>query len=96
MKLNATSEDILRDAIAALEAEEKGITARLRSQAGQLYDNLQPLNLIRGTVQEIGASKELKEKFVALAVGLVAGHIARFIYQKTSKSPFRKFVGPLL
>ena len=90
------SETTLHDAINSLENAQKAEVRLMKGYLGDLYESVQPINLIKHTVQGINASRELKGKLMTIAVGLAVGHLTRLIYQRSSKNPLKKLIGAVL
>ena len=90
-----TEEDLLR-AITLLEQSRKEAIHALEEQTGDLIESIQPVNLLKGALRDIVGSEEVKQRLLAMGVGIAAGHIAKFMYRGKSGSPMQEFIGSML
>ena len=86
----------LRDAIIVLEGKQALEEKRLRDQMHRTYESVQPINIIKSTLKDALASRELKDDFFNVSVGLTAGYISKVLFESVTHSPLRKLLGTTL
>jgi len=92
--INSTRE--LAEAISLLETRQAEQGILLREQFHLTYDSLKPLNLIKSTLREAGASSELKDNIINTSKGLIAGYLSKIIFEGVSNNPLKKMFGSIL
>jgi hypothetical protein len=86
----------LKTAILQLEQDVLEKKELLTNQFHITYENLQPINIIKGQLRKLMASPELPKDAVGATMGLGAGVLSKKIYQKGSDNIFKQFVGTAL
>jgi hypothetical protein len=76
-----SSAEQLRAAIEMLERDRLAEGKLLHQHFVRTYDSIRPVNLVRSAFAEVSESPELKGHMVSLAVGLVAGHLSKRVYE---------------
>ncbi len=90
------TETELHTAILELEKQQKEEGKIVKAHLMAAYESIQPLNLIKSTLQGVIASSELKEQLLASGVGMAAGYLTRAIVVGKSDNPARKLLGMAL
>jgi hypothetical protein len=90
-----TQADLLR-AITALEQSREDAVIALEDRAHDLIESMRPVNVLRKALRDITESEDVKQRLLAMGVGIAAGHLARFLYQGKSESPVKEMIGSML
>ncbi|HXD91648.1 MAG TPA: hypothetical protein VNX01_00465 [Bacteroidia bacterium] len=94
--MEITNHDQLKAAILQLEQDALVKKEVLTNQFHVTYENLQPINIIKGQLRKLIASPELQKDAVGTAMGLGAGILSKKIYQRGSTNIFKQFIGTAL
>jgi hypothetical protein len=92
-KINSATS--LREAIVQLENRSAEEGTILKEQVMYMVERLQPVNLIKSTLNDIVASREIKSDVVGTSVGLAAGYLAKVLVGSVTRSPFNKLLGTI-
>ncbi|MEZ4771592.1 MAG: hypothetical protein R3D00_00335 [Bacteroidia bacterium] len=90
------SEVDLRSVIEQLENKQAEEGKMLKQQFNLAYESIQPINLIKSTLQETAKSLEIREYIFNTSVGLAAGYLSNLLFVRVSKNPFKKLLGAAL
>jgi hypothetical protein len=93
---NITSTADIKNAIQLLKAEQDVMRQQLKEQFDLTLEGLNPLNLIRNTVEEISSSPLPINNILVTALGLATGYFTKKIVVGVSGSTFRKLFGTIL
>ena len=93
-KINSASE--LRIAILQLESRRVEEEKIVKEQFRLAYESIKPINLIKSTFKEAASSQELKDSIINSSVGLTAGYLSKILFERVTKSPFKKLMGTVL
>jgi hypothetical protein len=86
----------LTEEILLLETRQAEQSRILRDQFHLTYESLKPLNLIKSTLKEAGASSELKDNIINTSKGLIAGYLSKIIFEGVSNNPLKKMFGSII
>ena len=92
MKNNNTEaglESLIRSMEYKLAEDGKG----LKEQMNGILNSIKPVNILKNTLNEWNASPELNPKLFNAALAMAAGYLAKRIFVRRSKNPFRKLFG---
>ena len=92
MKTNKT-EARLESLIRSLEYKMAEDGRLLKDQMNGILNSIKPVNILKSTLNEWGSSSELNPKLFNAALGMSAGYLAKIIFVRRSKNPFRKLLG---
>ncbi len=90
---NKYTQESLREAIRVLEirqAEEKEI---LREQLINVYENLKPINIIKGIFRDIANTRNLENDLFSNIASLISGFISKKLVVGKSNNPMLKILG---
>lgn len=90
---NKYTQESLREAIRVLEirqAEEKEI---LREQLINVYENLKPINIIKGIFRDIANTRNLENDLFSNIASLISGFISKKLLVGKSNNPMLKILG---
>jgi hypothetical protein len=90
-KLNTEAD--LRDAILLLEIKQEGERQLLNEEFHKVYENIQPINLIKNAVEHAVQSSEFKGNLINAGLGLATGYATKLLFQGAMHSQFRKILG---
>ncbi|MFM2224036.1 MAG: hypothetical protein RJA07_238 [Bacteroidota bacterium] len=93
---NITTVADLKAAIQQLEYQQTKEWYELKSEALASYENLQPLNVLKNSLQKAVALPNLKTDLINASMGLAAGYLSKALLVGDSKSPIKKALGALL
>ena len=93
-KINSATE--LRVAILQLESKRVEEEKILKEHFRLAFDSIKPINLIKSTFNEAVSSPELKDSIVNTLVGMTAGYLSKILFERVTKSPFKKLMGTVL
>ena len=74
---------LLRQAIVALEQAQQVEADALKTQLHVVQESVKPVNLIKGTLKDIGESAEIKDSLLRIPVAMVSAYVNK----KLSKGP---------
>ncbi len=86
----------LENNIRLLESEQNILLIQIKDQAYQLYNNVQPLNLIKRAYQDISTSPEIRSSLLHDAIGLTTGYLSKKILIGSTHNPIKKILGALV
>jgi len=87
------SADDLHNAIQQLEQVQTVEAKLMKEQFLLAYESVKPINLIKSTLNEVRASKDLKETVVQTTIGLTTGYVTKKIFEGESPGPIKKLFG---
>ena len=93
---NITSAAGLKDAIQLLEVEQATKGQLLKEHFYLTYESLKPVNLLKGTLNDISSSPYLIDNILGTAMGLATGYLSKKILIGASSNKFRKLIGSIL
>ena len=93
-KITNTSD--LKSVILQLENRKKLQEQLLREQFQATYKSLRPINIIKNTIKEAVASHDIQNSIIESAANLAANFITKKVFQGTSESELKKYLGKLL
>lgn len=93
---NITSTTDLKNAILLLEAEHHAKSLELKEEFTVAYKSINPLNLIKETLNGDDSSPGILENIVTGGIGLATGYITRRLFIGPSANVFRKLLGSAL
>lgn len=91
-----TTTEKLKQAIQILEAEHALKGQQLREQLLLSYENLKPINLIKGAISEATSSPDLVNNLFGTTMGLASGYLSKMIIVAGSGNRIRKLLGVIL
>ncbi len=93
-KINTASE--LRIAIQQLELKQHEDIVNIKEQINRTYESLNPVNILKNTLNEITSSSCLLENILSSSMALVSGYFSKKIVVGSSESPVRKMLGAIV
>jgi hypothetical protein len=93
---NITSTTDLKNAILLLETEQRIKGLELKEQFAVTYKSINPLSLIKETLNGNNPSPGILENIIVGGVGLASGYLTRKIFVGASGNIIRKLVGSAL
>lgn len=90
-QLKSTEE--LRAAILELQAKRTEEATMMKERLHQTIEGLKPANLLKSAVHEVQSSPQLQDQLLTTGVALSAGQLSKFMFQRTSNSPFKRLIG---
>jgi hypothetical protein len=93
---NITTVADLKAAIQQLEYQQTKEWNELKEEALASYENLQPLNVLKNSLQKAAALPNLKTDLINASMGLAAGYLSKALLVGNSTNPIKKVVGALL
>lgn len=90
-QLKSTEE--LKAAILELQAVRATEAQMMKERLNQTFESLKPANLLKNAVHEVESSPQLQDKLLTTGVALTVGQLSKFIFQRTSNSPFKRLIG---
>jgi hypothetical protein len=93
---NINSHIDLKAAIRSLEASHEMQGQRLKEQYELAFEKMKPLNLIKNTFKEMGASSTIKDELMNAALGLATGYLSKKIIVGSTHNPLKKLLGAVL
>jgi hypothetical protein len=91
-----TSSEELRAAILELELAHREEGASLKDEFHVVYQELQPINIIKNTVRQAVHSRDLKDDLINASLGMAVGYVSKSLFEGESHSPARKLMGTAL
>lgn len=86
----------LEEAITRLEMERDMKFDDLKNQMTLTFQSMKPINILRGTLDDLKQFPEVKSNIVQLATSLVGGYLSKKLLVGNPKSTFKKILGYLL
>jgi len=93
---NITNAADLKRAIQLLEAEQAVKGQLLKEQFHFTYRNFRPLNLLKGSINDLASSPYLIENILGTTLGLTTGYLSKKIFVGASGNIIRKLIGTVL
>lgn len=93
MKTNET--DALQEVILLLEQRKQLELSQLKNQAGELYQNVKPANLLHNLTAEIRKTPHIKLKLLQVGLGWISGIVIKRMVTGSSPGLVRKMFGNL-
>lgn len=91
-----TAKDKLKDSILLLEKKQSDELFLLKEQLHSTYQSLNPIQILKGAVQDITISQSVKDSLINTAAGITVGYISKRIFQGTYANPVKKIAGSVL
>lgn len=91
---NATS--ILQENILFLKEKQKQEFSAINEQFATVYENLNPMKLIKSTVSELIETPDIRHKLMNGIIGLTTGFISKKLIIGSTHNPVRKILGTVL
>lgn len=86
----------LNNTILLLESKQTLEEIALKEQFQRTYESLKPLNIIKNIFKQASESDDLKENIINNSIGLTAGYLSKFIFEKATKFPLKQFFGDIV
>lgn len=86
----------LRSSIHLLEIKQTNEKALLVEQFKITYESIKPGNLIKGKVNDLISSPNLKQNLLNAALSLAAGYLSKKVIIGSTQNPLRQLFGTLL
>lgn len=93
---NINSLEDLKGAIHELESKQIVEHQLMKAEFNSAYESLDPINLIKTTIGEIGDSEELNKYIINASVDFTAKYLSKKIFEETEHYPFAKLLSNLL
>ncbi|MBN1989338.1 MAG: hypothetical protein JW783_08085 [Bacteroidales bacterium] len=93
---NITSTTELKNAIVALETEQRAKGVELKEQFSVAYKSVDPIDLIKETIKGGIISPGVIENIIVGGVGLASGYLTRKIFVGSSANLIKKLLGSAL
>jgi hypothetical protein len=93
---NKFTETNLDAAILALEIQQIEQAKQLKTELQNAWESVQPVNLIKNTLEQVNNSSELKDNLWNTAVGLGAVFLTKKVFVARAASPAKKIIGAAL
>ena len=93
---NITNAAELERAINLLKAEQSVKGQMLKEQFHLAYGNFRPLNLLKGSINDLASSPYLIENILGTTLGLTTGYLSKKIFVGASGNIIRKLIGTVL
>ncbi|KDN54541.1 hypothetical protein [Flavobacterium seoulense] len=87
---------LLDQAIARLERERQEKYDDLKNQFDVTVQSFKPMNILKGTLDDLKQFPEVKSNIVQLATSLAGGYLSKKLLIGKSSSIFKKIAGYLL
>lgn len=92
-----TNAEQLRNEIARLELRQEAERKAVKASYADVKEALKPVNLIRSSMKEVGAStKDVQGKFIGSLVGLAVGYLTRKAVFGKAQGMVKQAAGTLL
>lgn len=88
--------DVLNEMIILLHNKQVQDLQALKQQTAQIYENMQPINILKNTFQEVGVVPDLKNNILNTIIGLTTGYISKKIIIGNSHNPIKRILGTIL
>ncbi len=88
--------DTLKENIMYLQGKQAVELKLMKEQFHTTYESLKPINLIKGTFNEVVESPQIKSNIVNNAIGLTTGYLSKIVLFGASRNPLTKIMGTLL
>ena len=95
MQIIKTTAD-LRQAIILLENNHSEEGLLYREQLLSAFDYIQPVNILKRTIQNIGGSGDAKTHLLDTTIGMGIGYASKSLFENYSLSPVKKLIGTIL
>jgi hypothetical protein len=86
----------LLEAIESLKIKQKLEEQELKKEFTDLFEKIQPINVIRETVNELVESKSLQTDVIDLSVGTATGFAIRKLIVGETKNPIGQILGRMI
>ncbi len=86
----------LKALISSLEIKQAHEGQLLKSEFRGVYENLQPLNLIKNTFQQLTARTESNENLLNTSISLAAGYLSKKAAVGSTHNPIKQVLGTFL
>lgn len=96
MKVSLNQNQLLDDKIRLLQNKRSNDLLILKSQFVTTKENLNPLNLIKGTISDLKGSSRIKNSLLESAVGIASGYLTKRLLIGKSTNIFKKISGAVL
>jgi hypothetical protein len=86
----------LRALIASLEKDQEREGKAFKQELKSIYENLQPINLIKNTISQLKTTPSLKENLLDITIELAIGYISKKVIVGSTHNPLKQLFGTLL
>jgi hypothetical protein len=86
----------LLEAIESLKIKQKLEEQELKKEFTDLFEKIQPINVIRETVNDLVESKSLQTDVIDLSVGIATGFAIRKLIVGETKNPIGQILGRMI
>jgi len=86
----------LEATILMLEKIKEVEEGQLKSQFKQSIEGLQPLKLIKKSLEKLANQPEFKEDLVDTSISLITGYFSKKLFFGSSKNPIKQAIGNLM
>jgi hypothetical protein len=93
---NKSASASLKEAISLLEIRQAAEGKLLKDQLFVVYEKLKPINLIKGTFEEIASSFEIKSSIVNRLLGALSVYLTHKLFVGSKPNIFKKLAGIVL
>lgn len=90
-----TETDRLNEAIVRLGEKRKKELRLMKEQLDVTYDSLKPINLIKGLLHEVSASRDIKSGLMSNLLGIGSGLLFKKAFVGASHNPIKMLFGIL-
>jgi len=93
-KIKTTTD--LKTAILLLEEKQAFEIQLLKEQFFVMYENMQPMNLLKSTFKNVVSSSTIKDTIIGSTVGATAGYLSKKVVSGTSHNPIKQLLGVIV
>ncbi|HLP19906.1 MAG TPA: hypothetical protein VK174_06375 [Chitinophagales bacterium] len=86
----------LRQAIEALEKTQQAEANGVKTQMHEVYESVRPVNLIKGTLKDIGESAEIKDSLLRIPVAMVSAYVNKQLSKEPAYTSARSVLAQTL
>jgi len=86
----------LRKSILQLEAKQKQELQLIKIDLEELMENLKPVNLVKQTLEDVIASKEIQADVIDLSLGTISGMLIKKMIVGKSNNTILNFTGKVV
>jgi len=90
------TEDEIKALITELRIKKKADGAALKAEVQQAFERVKPINLIKSTIKDASASKEVSGSITSAALIFVTSYLSKRIFMRLAGSPLKKLTGAVL
>lgn len=87
----------IEDVITLMENRQQDQFEKMKEQAVSIYENIQPINLLKNTIQEIAMPSENNHlNIIQNFIGVATGFISKKLFIGKSNNPIKSIIGTLI